>query len=145
MTESFASIQRLAYLAACLLFILSLRGLSTQQTARRGNLAGIAGMVLAVAVTALACSRRRAHESGSDAEAWGSARGGHRRGRRDRRACSPRASAMTSMPELVAILHSFVGAAAVLVGIANYLEPSAEAADSVHGAGDRRRRLHRRR
>jgi NAD(P) transhydrogenase subunit beta len=134
MTDTFASVQRLAYLAASLLFILSLRGLSTQQTARRGNTAGVVGMALAVAVTALAL-RARGPASGAGmvhAEAWGLLAIAIAVGAAVGAMLAARV-AMTSMPELVAILHSFVGAAAVLVGIANYLEPSADASDAVHG------------
>ena len=135
MTDSFASIQRLAYLAASLLFILSLRGLSTQQTARRGNTAGVVGMALAVAVTALALRAQGPASSAGTvhAEAWGLLAIAIAVGAAVGAMLAARV-AMTSMPELVAILHSFVGAAAVLVGIANYLEPSADASDAVHGA-----------
>ncbi|HEY4015188.1 MAG TPA: NAD(P)(+) transhydrogenase (Re/Si-specific) subunit beta [Polyangiaceae bacterium] len=135
MTESFASVQRLAYLAASLLFILSLRGLSTQRTARRGNTAGVVGMALAVAVTALALRAGGPAASAPmvHAEAWGLLALAIAVGAAVGAVLASRV-AMTSMPELVAILHSFVGAAAVLVGIANYLEPTAEASNAVHGA-----------
>jgi NAD(P) transhydrogenase subunit beta len=135
MSASFASVQRLAYLAASLLFIFSLRGLSTQQTARRGNGAGIVGMALAVAVTAFALGAPGT-PSGSGmvhAETWGLLAVAIAAGTAIGALLASRV-AMTSMPELVAVLHSFVGAAAVLVGIANYLEPSADASDAVHGA-----------
>jgi proton-translocating NAD(P)+ transhydrogenase subunit beta len=119
------SLERLAYIAAALLFILSLRGLSAQTTARRGNLYGTIGMLLAVAMTVVALlfpapSVAAAPTSGvallAAAVGIGTAVG----------ALLAARVAMTSMPELVAILHSFVGAAAVLVGIANYLEPTRE-------------------
>ncbi|MGA7120255.1 MAG: NAD(P)(+) transhydrogenase (Re/Si-specific) subunit beta [Polyangiaceae bacterium] len=119
------SLERLAYIAAALLFILSLRGLSAQTTARRGNLYGTLGMLLAVAMTVVALlspapSVAAAPTSGvallAAAVGIGTAVG----------ALLAARVAMTSMPELVAILHSFVGAAAVLVGIANYLEPTRE-------------------
>ena len=48
------TIRSLAYLVASLLFILSLRGLSTQESARRGNRLGVIGMLVAVVITALA-------------------------------------------------------------------------------------------
>jgi len=131
MIGSIASIQRLAYLAASLLFIFSLRGLSTQETARRGNLSGIVGMVLAVVVTALALRAPGASTAGTDA--WGLLAGGIAVGATIGAILAARV-AMTSMPELVAILHSFVGAAAVLVGIANYLEadPATGGGSAVH-------------
>jgi len=119
--------QTLVYIVASLLFILSLRGLSTQESARRGNVFGTFGMVLAVAMTAivLLAPGAGAHGSGvallAGAVGVGAAVG----------AVLAARVAMTSMPELVAILHSFVGAAAVLVGIANYLEPGREGG-SVH-------------
>jgi len=123
------SLERLAYIVAALLFILSLRGLSAQTTARRGNLYGSLGMLLAVAMTVVvllfpAPSAAAAATSGvallAAAVGIGSAAG----------ALLAARVAMTSMPELVAILHSFVGAAAVLVGVANYLAPGREA-DSI--------------
>jgi NAD(P) transhydrogenase subunit beta len=91
------------------LFILSLGGLSAQTTARRGNSFGIAGMLLAVAVTAVAHVTRFPVLAGSIVA--GSAIG----------AVLAMRVGMTAMPELVAVLHSFVGLAAVLVGIASYL------------------------
>jgi NAD(P) transhydrogenase subunit beta len=126
-------LQTLAYIAASLLFILSLRGLSTQETARRGNVFGIFGMVLAVTMTAIALvvtARAGAPAAGAAsgesvsglALLGGSVGAGAAVG-----AVLAARVAMTSMPELVAILHSFVGAAAVLVGVASYLEPSHEA------------------
>jgi NAD(P) transhydrogenase subunit beta len=132
MIGSIASIQRLAYLGAALLFIFSLRGLSTQETARRGNAYGIFGMIVAVLVTALALAEPAASgaASGSAVDAWGLLGGAIAVGAAIGALLATRV-AMTSMPELVAILHSFVGAAAVLVGIANYLEVGGESS-AVH-------------
>ena len=132
---SLLSVQRLAYLAASLLFIFSLRGLSTQTTARRGNMAGIVGMLVAVVVTALALRSPTATSTSGmeNGETWGLLAVAIAAGAALGAVLASRV-AMTSMPELVAILHSFVGAAAVLVGIANYLEPGADAGDTVHGA-----------
>src|SRR6185369_1398190 len=103
------SLTTIAYLVAGVLFILSLGGLSTQKTARRGNAFGIAGMLLALGVTAIG----HVHSYGAlaAAVALGSLVG----------AVLAMRVEMTSMPELVAVLHSFVGLAAVLVGIASYL------------------------
>jgi H+-translocating NAD(P) transhydrogenase subunit beta len=101
-----------AYIAASALFILSLGGLADQQTARKGNLFGIAGMAIAVAATALSSVSGSGFAVLLAAVVPGVAIG----------AIVAARVAMTSMPELVAILHSFVGAAAVLVGIANYLQ-----------------------
>jgi NAD(P) transhydrogenase subunit beta len=98
-----------AYLVAAVLFILSLSGLSGQDSARRGNAYGIAGMLIAVAVTAL-----------SRVQDFGVLGGGIAVGGLIGALLAARV-AMTSMPELVAILHSFVGLAAVLVGVASYL------------------------
>ncbi len=128
MIANVASIQRLAYLGAALLFIFSLRGLSTQESARRGNANGIFGMVLAVLVTTLALYAPPSGEHSSmsaSLDAWGLLAGAIAIGATVGALLAARV-AMTSMPELVAILHSFVGAAAVLVGIANYLERGAE-------------------
>lgn len=99
-----------SYLAASLLFILSLGGLSRHETARRGNLFGILGFMLAVAATL-------AYQAGGNLIvlflmlAVGGAAGLFLASR----------VAMTAMPQLVAVLHSFVGLAAVLVGLANYV------------------------
>ena len=108
------SLITIAYIAASALFILSLGGLSRQETARRGNLYGIIGMVLALAATAA-----KMQSAGWTVFAAvlipGMVIG----------AFLALRVQMTSMPELVAILHSFVGMAAVLVGFATYLDPSA--------------------
>jgi H+-translocating NAD(P) transhydrogenase subunit beta len=101
-----------AYIAASALFILSLGGLADQETARRGNLYGISGMLIALVATALSLHASALSLLGA-VVLPGAMIG----------AIVASRVAMTSMPELVAILHSFVGAAAVLVGIANYLQP----------------------
>jgi NAD(P) transhydrogenase subunit beta len=94
-----------AYLVAGVLFILALRGLSSQQTARRGNTYGIVGMLIAIGATL--------SQTGAATNPWVAA------------AILVAAVAgatmalrvgMTAMPEMVALLHSFVGLAAVLVG-----------------------------
>jgi NAD(P) transhydrogenase subunit beta len=100
-----------AYLAAGLLFIFSLGGLSKQESARRGNLLGMAGMVIAVLVTAFG-PRVDSYMVMTAALVVGGAIGALLAARVE----------MTAMPQLVAILHSFVGAAAVLVGIATALD-----------------------
>ncbi len=104
-----------AYLAASAMFILSLGGLSRQESARRGNLLGIIGMAVALAATAFRSEFFSGGLSGyallAAALIPGSLIG----------AVIARRVQMTSMPQLVAILHSFVGLAAVLVGIATYL------------------------
>lgn len=104
------SLSTACYLAAGILFILSLSGLSNQQTARRGNIYGIAGILLAISATAFG-----GHASGFGAFGAAIAIGGLIGAYLAARV------AMTSMPELVAILHSFVGMAAVLVGLSNHL------------------------
>jgi H+-translocating NAD(P) transhydrogenase subunit beta len=101
-----------AYIAASALFILSLGGLADQETARKGNLYGILGMVIAVGATALASVSTGGYGVLTAVVIPGVVIG----------AIVASRVAMTSMPELVAILHSFVGAAAVLVGVANYLQ-----------------------
>ncbi len=102
-----------AYIAASVLFILSLGGLSNQETARRGNVFGIIGMLIAFLATAI-----------GSVTAYGLLAGVILPGAIIGATIASRV-AMTSMPELVAILHSFVGLAAVLVGFANYLNPDA--------------------
>ncbi|SOY66267.1 Re/Si-specific NAD(P)(+) transhydrogenase subunit beta [Cupriavidus taiwanensis] len=108
-----SGISNIAYLAASALFILSLSGLSHPATARRGNMLGIAGMVIAVMTTVLAGS-----PDGIAIIIVAMVVGGLAGAMLARRV------EMTQMPQLVAVLHSFVGLAAVLVGYANYLEPT---------------------
>jgi H+-translocating NAD(P) transhydrogenase subunit beta len=113
----FQSLVTICYIAAGALFILSLGGLSNQDSARRGNLFGIIGMALALLATA-------AHQGTSSFGMLAAALiPGALIG-----ATLARRVQMTSMPQLVAILHSFVGLAAVLVGYATYLGPSEHAA-----------------
>jgi NAD(P) transhydrogenase subunit beta len=100
-----------AYIAASALFILSLGGLSNQETAPKGNVFGIIGMLIAIVATALSLGVTEYGILGA-VVLPGAIVG----------AIVASRVAMTSMPELVAILHSFVGAAAVLVGIGNYLQ-----------------------
>jgi len=114
-----------AYLVAGVLFIRSLGGLSKQETARRGNLSGIIGMAIAVIVTAAAWANQPGRSISGDLGAIGLLAaalvvGGAIGGTLARRV------EMTGMPELVAVLHSFVGLAAVLVGFASYLSPGAK-------------------
>ena len=121
------SLQTLVYILAAMLFILSLRGLSTQETARRGNVLGAVGMLIALVMTCVALgtgdgtAAKAVDMSSSYAILAGAIGVGAVVG-----AVLAARVGMTSMPELVAVLHSFVGAAAVLVGIASYLEPGRE-------------------
>jgi H+-translocating NAD(P) transhydrogenase subunit beta len=125
------TLRSLVYLAASLLFIMSLRGLSTQESARQGNRFGVIGMVIAVVMTAVALliPGDGAAVAAPDATVVGVLAGALGIGCVIGALLAMRVP-MTSMPELVAILHSFVGAAAVLVGIATYLQPAGvDAAD----------------
>ena len=100
------------YLVAGVLFILSLGGLASQETARRGNWLGIIGMVIAIGATLL-------HQDvGITSTLIGSMVLGCVIG-----AFMAMRVVMTGMPQLVAILHSFVGLAAVLVGVASHVNP----------------------
>ena len=103
-----------SYLAAGALFILSLNGLSHQESARRGNLCGMLGMAIAVVATILS-GQVGGFEKLLPAMIIGGLIGAFIASRVE----------MTQMPELVAILHSFVGLAAVLVGVSSYLDPNA--------------------
>ncbi len=103
-----------SYLAAGALFILSLNGLSHQESARRGNLCGMLGMAIAVVATILS-GQVGGFEKLLPAMIIGGLIGAFVASRVE----------MTQMPELVAILHSFVGLAAVLVGVSSYLDPNA--------------------
>jgi NAD(P) transhydrogenase subunit beta len=111
------NISTLLYLASGVLFIVALRGLSSPDTSRRGNLFGMAGMVIAVATT-LALLKSQS------SDVWltiiaGIAIGGVIG------AAIARRIAMTDMPQLVAAFHSLVGLAAVMVAWAAFLSPEA--------------------
>jgi len=106
-------LQIASYLFASILFILSLGGLSSQESAKRGIYYGIIGMIIAILSTVLG--------EGVEGQVYiivaiaiASVIG----------IIVARKVEMTSMPQLVAILHSFVGLAAVLVGFGSYLDPA---------------------
>jgi NAD(P) transhydrogenase subunit beta len=120
MSASLASLRTLVYIVGSLLFILSLRGLSHPETARRGNAFGAIGMTIAVIMTALVLVISPKGEVAPMTTGLGLLAVAVGVGSVIGAALASRV-AMTSMPELVAVLHSFVGAAAVLVGIASYL------------------------
>ena len=103
-----------SYLGAAVLFIMSLKGLSHPETARRGNLFGAIGMIIAVLAVAIHASLITSPLL-IGAVLLAGIIGAF---------VATRVS-MTAMPQLVAILHSFVGAAAVLVGLSNQLHPVA--------------------
>ncbi|WP_214104864.1 Re/Si-specific NAD(P)(+) transhydrogenase subunit beta [Acrocarpospora catenulata] len=109
------SAAKAAYLVAALLFILALAGLSRHETAKVGNTFGIAGMFVALAATIALAVDAKIEPLGLGlligATAIGAAIGLWR----------ARVVEMTGMPELIALLHSFVGLAAVLVGWNGYL------------------------
>lgn len=105
-------IQTAAYLFASILFILSLGGLSSQESAKRGVMFGIIGMIVAIIATVLG-QGVAGHVYIIAAIAVASVIG----------LLLARKVEMTAMPQLVAILHSFVGLAAVLVGFGSYLDP----------------------
>jgi H+-translocating NAD(P) transhydrogenase subunit beta len=113
--ESLTNLVTMAYLAAGILFILSLSGLASQETARRGNLYGMVGMVVAI-VAVLALSMAQTPTPTTLPLMLGALVLGGAVG-----AVLAARVAMTSMPQLVAALHSFVGLAAVLVGISTFL------------------------
>ena len=102
------------YIAAGLMFILALAGLSKHETAKKGNAFGILGMVLALVATNYAIAQPadgRSFDWTSAALLYGAIAIGAVIG-----TWKARRVEMTGMPELIALLHSFVGAAAVLVG-----------------------------
>src|SRR5215831_4675998 len=112
-----ADLTALLYLIAGVLFILALRGLSSPETSRRGNLFGMVGMVIAILTTL------GAHAPGGIGGwvlvAVGIAIGG------SIGAVIARRVPMTAMPELVAAFHSLVGMAAVLVAAGAFYAPEA--------------------
>ncbi|MCH2136286.1 MAG: NAD(P)(+) transhydrogenase (Re/Si-specific) subunit beta [Phycisphaerales bacterium] len=99
------------YLVAAVLFMLSLGGLSRQETAKRGTICGIVGMLLALA-TSILSDEVGLYGIVALSMVPAALIGGFLAMRVQ----------MTGMPQLVALLHSFVGAAAVLVGFASYLD-----------------------
>ena len=101
-----------SYIGATILFILALGGLSSPETARRGNLYGIIGMALAVLATIAGVT------ANLEIIFVGLLVGG------SIGLVLAKRVQMTQMPELVAILHSLVGLAAVLVGFANFMDPA---------------------
>lgn len=111
-----------AYIVAAILFIFSLAGLSKHETSRQGNNFGIAGMAIALLATIFGPDRKRRGMDSGRHDYW----------RRDWHPHGEKVE-MTEMPELVAILHSFVGLAAVLVGFNSYLYHDASLAA---GAGE---------
>ncbi len=121
-SERLPGLIQAAYIVAAILFIAALAGLSKHETARRGNTFGMTGMGLALVATLVLAARNSQYGDQRPlavtlvligvAMAIGAAIGAWR----------ARTVEMTGMPELVAILHSFVGLAAVLVGFNSYLE-----------------------
>ncbi|MDR2186933.1 MAG: Re/Si-specific NAD(P)(+) transhydrogenase subunit beta [Azonexus sp.] len=112
-----ANLATVSYIGATILFILSLGGLSHPETSRRGNLYGMIGMAIAVIATFLG------PRVTSGGYAWiviallvGASVGLY----------AAKKVKMTEMPELVAMMHSFVGLAAALVGFASYVDPSVQ-------------------
>ena len=108
-----AGIVTVSYIAATVLFILALGGLSNQETARRGNWYGIIGMLIALLATVFGVVNQH-YELLLGALVIGGSIG----------LLVARRVQMTQMPELVAILHSLVGIAAVAVGFANFMDPA---------------------
>ena len=108
----FNGILVVSYIIATILFILALGGLSNQETARRGNWYGIVGMAIALIATIWGIVSQ-AYVELIVALLIGGTIG----------LIAARRVQMTQMPELVAILHSLVGLAAVAVGFANFLDP----------------------
>ncbi|PFG11481.1 Re/Si-specific NAD(P)(+) transhydrogenase subunit beta [Marinobacter sp. LV10MA510-1] len=110
-----------AYVVASVLFILSLGGLSHQESSRRGNLYGVAGILIALVATVASVS-----DSGLVAIVIavlvGASIG----------IVIADKVEMTQMPQLVALLHSFVGLAAVLVGFSGYIEPLIQTTGAEH-------------
>ncbi len=106
------SLITVAYIAASALFILSLGGLSRQETARRGNIYGIIGMLIALVATVFAI------KDGNYVMLAGAVIPGLAIG-----AVLAARVQMTSMPQLVAMLHSFVGLATVVLGVLFVMAP----------------------
>jgi NAD(P) transhydrogenase subunit beta len=110
-----SSLATVAYIAATILFILSLGGLSNPETARRGNLYGMIGMAIAVLATIFG---PRVTMAGVPWIVGAMLLGG------SVGLFAAKKVQMTQMPELVALMHSLVGLAACLVGFASYVDTS---------------------
>jgi len=110
-----------AYVVASVLFILSLGGLSHQESARRGNLYGVAGILIALVATMASVS-----DSGVVAIVIAVLAGA------SIGIVIANKVEMTQMPQLVALLHSFVGLAAVLVGFTGYIDPLIHSTGAEH-------------
>ncbi|MCA8330464.1 Re/Si-specific NAD(P)(+) transhydrogenase subunit beta [Burkholderia cepacia] len=112
-----SNLTTVSYIGAAILFILSLGGLANPETARRGNLLGMMGMLIAVLATVLG---PRVSAEGIPyvvaALVVGGAVG----------LVAAKKVQMTQMPELVALMHSLVGLAACLVGFASYIDTSVQ-------------------
>jgi len=111
-----ATLATASYIGATILFILSLGGLSNPESSRRGNLYGMIGMTIAVLATVFGPNVT----AGGYAWIIGAMVVGASIG-----LYAARVVKMTQMPELVALMHSLVGLAAMLVGFANYIDPAA--------------------
>jgi NAD(P) transhydrogenase subunit beta len=123
-----ATLATASYIGATILFILSLGGLSNPESSRRGNLYGMIGMTIAVLATLFG---PRVTGAGIPWIIGAMVAGG------SIGLYAARVVKMTQMPELVALMHSLVGLAAMLVGFANYIDPAASsdltgAAKSIH-------------
>lgn len=112
-----ANLAALAYLASGVLFILCLRGLSSPESSRRGNMYGMIGMAIAIVVTLFKIG---INDPTTAAMIVGGLVIGGGAG-----AFIARRIAMTDMPQLVAAFHSLVGLAAVFVAWSAYLAPDA--------------------
>ena len=113
--DTITNVANAAYVVAALLFILALAGLSKHETSKAGNAFGMAGMAVALIATIVLAVNQKVEVLGLGllvgAMAVGAAIGLWR----------AKVVEMTGMPELIALLHSFVGLAAVLVGWSGYL------------------------
>ena len=126
-----SSLSTVSYLGATILFVLCLGGLSNPETSRRGNVYGIVGMAIAVLATVFG-----PHVTPAGfpyilgAMVVGAAIGLY----------AARIVKMTQMPELVALMHSLVGLAAMLVGYANFVDPAVSVGHDARRADDPRAR-----
>ena len=105
---------RALYIVSAVLFILTLGGLSNQETSRRGNQYGITAMIIAIMATILGPQVSGNYVTLLILILLGGSFG----------LILSKKVKMTEMPELVAILHSLVGLAAVLVGLVNFINPT---------------------